>query len=970
MTWDPVAANPGAQRVGWIRSGAGIRHSWEGARLLSRTTDRRRLWRLAALTPALALAATGLAAVGQGTNVPAAGAAPKAGADAGTSDYYINYAAPQAEPDTHKDAQLKKGKHKLAPAVAEAHEIDRKYAGGNPKAARQLARLEQRAISGGVSVAQIKQAPETQTAKLLTLLVEFNENANDDFSGTMVPKTVFEDRICVPGAKSVNGPLHNNIPNPANNEHEDNNSFWVPDFSPEHFDKMLYSKEGITERVRKDRRGPDGKMGIDISGFTMRNMYLEMSKGAYTVDGEASNWVKVPHSEGWYGADRCHQDEEGNWVAGPEQTMAGHPDNPAGPGQLAVDAVTAFAEQQPDFDLADYDIEDQFDRDGDGEYFESDGYVDHLVLVHAGEDKSGGGGAEGTYAIWAHSSAVPGGVEVPGTGIKIENYIVQPEDSGVGVFAHEYGHDLGLPDLYDTTGAGESDVDFWDLMSSGSHSGPVFQSMPTHMGLWDKFVLGWADPLVLEPGDAARKVKLGQTSRTPVGTEDGIRVNLPNKVITLAEPHSGEKMWWTGNDQDWADNKIAREVEVPAAGDVRFWMWNDYTIEADWDYGFVEVSTDGGKTWAEQKVYAEDGTLVSTDDDYADPNNRLKDYGNKKYGLTGSTDGWRHHFIDLSSFAGTTVQVRLRYATDAAFVERGWFADDFAVTADDEVVWSDDVESGDSGWTAEVGSFTSTTGEGWRIDTGTAERAHYYLAEWRNYDGFDKGLRWAYDTTYSRDGAWKVRRLRYNAPGMLVWYRDTTYGNQNNVTATTFDLPSVGTKGGLLIVDSHYNPYRREKEAAIKDPSELDNLPSRPQSSNAAFGLVPTKNFTECFEAPDEPFSEYCSSFGKRAPKPGFSDDRSYYPGIEYRPDLDEENPLFFRDQDASVVLPNRGNDPYSVRIVDKRGHLIKDLFGLDLGGNIVLGNGRPDQPFGVKLRVDSAGRGNTYANVWVQPAK
>ena len=82
---------------------------------------------------------------------------------------------------------------------------------------------------------------------------------------------------------------------------------------------------------------------------------------------------------------------------------------------------------------------------------------------------------------------------------QLSNYIVQPEDSGVGVFAHEYGHDLGLPDLYDTSGAGDSDVDFWDLMSSGSHSGPIFQSMPTHMGIWDKWVLGWADPVEVEP---------------------------------------------------------------------------------------------------------------------------------------------------------------------------------------------------------------------------------------------------------------------------------------------------------------------------------------------------------------------------------------------------------------------------------------------------------------------------------------
>ena len=36
-------------------------------------------------------------------------------------------------------------------------------------------------------------------------------------------------------------------------------------------------------------------------------------------------------------------------------------------------------------------------------------------------------------------------------------------------------------------------------------------------------------------------------------------------------------------------------------------MWNDYVIEEDWDFGFVEVSTDGGATWTEQKVFDEAG---------------------------------------------------------------------------------------------------------------------------------------------------------------------------------------------------------------------------------------------------------------------------------------------------------------------------------------------------------------------------
>ena len=105
---------------------------------------------------------------------------------------------------------------------------------------------------------------------------------------------------------------------------------------------MLYTKEGITERVRPDLTGPDGKPGIDISGYTMRNMYEEMSKGRYTVSGQASPWITVPHSEAWYGADRCTF----NGTAMGSRQHPGHeraPGQPPGAGQLAKDAVDALA---------------------------------------------------------------------------------------------------------------------------------------------------------------------------------------------------------------------------------------------------------------------------------------------------------------------------------------------------------------------------------------------------------------------------------------------------------------------------------------------------------------------------------------------------------------------------------------------------------------------------------------------------
>ena len=51
---------------------------------------------------------------------------------------------------------------------------------------------------------------------------------------------------------------------------------------------------------------------------------------------------------------------------------------------------------------------------------------------------------------------------------------------------------------------------------------------------------------------------------------------------------------------------------MPTGSDVRFWSWDDYTIEDLWDYGFIEVSTDGGSTWTQLVVKDEAGNVVST----------------------------------------------------------------------------------------------------------------------------------------------------------------------------------------------------------------------------------------------------------------------------------------------------------------------------------------------------------------------
>ena len=210
--------------------------------------------RLLVALPAIALAASSLTVTGG-----AAAAEPgPARATIGADEHYINYAEPAVQPDSSgREVKGKGGVY--APAVEDARAYDRKYARGNPVAAGQLAKHEAKSIMTGKSPRQFKKATSTQTAKLLTLLVEFNDQANDDFTGVMVPRTVFGDRTCVPRQRAER-PDAQQDPEPREPATTRTTTRCGCRTSrPTHYNKMLYTKKGITERVRTDLKGPDGK---------------------------------------------------------------------------------------------------------------------------------------------------------------------------------------------------------------------------------------------------------------------------------------------------------------------------------------------------------------------------------------------------------------------------------------------------------------------------------------------------------------------------------------------------------------------------------------------------------------------------------------------------------------------------------------------------------------------------------------
>src|SRR5688572_30314295 len=112
-----------------------------------------------------------IAGVATGSATGGASAAPAAGADSQSAEgfnSYINYVAPEVEKPT-KDGKV------TQKSIDEAKAYDAKFSSGNPVAARQLAKAEQKALKTKVNPAKFKKgkAKERQTAKLLTILVEF-----------------------------------------------------------------------------------------------------------------------------------------------------------------------------------------------------------------------------------------------------------------------------------------------------------------------------------------------------------------------------------------------------------------------------------------------------------------------------------------------------------------------------------------------------------------------------------------------------------------------------------------------------------------------------------------------------------------------------------------------------------------------------------------------------------------------------
>ena len=335
--------------------------------------------------------------------------------------------------------------------------------------------------------------------------------------------------------------------------------FYPEEYLPEGLSRVAATRPSIRTRMRKttgsirilvilvdfsDNEGQRSPQDLDDLLFSLdkyptgslRDYYREVSYGKLDVTGRVVGWLRMPHRYRYY-------------VDGDSGTSDRYPTNSQG---LTEDALREAAQN--------LNLE-EFDVDGDG-------FLDGLFIVHAGEGAEAIEDAQQRRnMIWSHKGLLTQSLTL--NGVAAYSYSVEPEDGCVGVFAHEFGHLLGLPDLYDTTyrsaGAGA-----WCLMANGAWGDQG--KKPAHPCAWAKAHLGWLEPRSISvassttllsvegSSDVCRLWKGGQH-----GPEYFLIENRQRQGFDLSLPGGGLLIWHIDDRQSNNDDALHYRVGLKQA---------------------------------------------------------------------------------------------------------------------------------------------------------------------------------------------------------------------------------------------------------------------------------------------------------------------------------------------------------------------------------------------------------------------
>jgi thiol-disulfide isomerase/thioredoxin len=140
-------------------------------------------------------------------------------------------------------------------------------------------------------------------------------------------------------------------------------------------------------------------------------------------------------------------------------------------------------------------------------------------------------------------------------------------------------------------------------------------------------------------------IESGQGNWTHSGIND-------NWHITTYKSHSPTHSWYCGveSNHQYTNENDASLISpyFVATPDSSLKIWHQYSLEAGWDYGYIEI--DNGSGW-----WRTIGTF------------------------TGTQSSWTQLIYPLTNYNGQTIRLRFRFISDASVVQEGWYVDDINV---------------------------------------------------------------------------------------------------------------------------------------------------------------------------------------------------------------------------------------------------------------------------------------------------
>lgn len=472
---------------------------------------------------------------------------------------------------------------------------------------------------------------------------------------------------------------------------------------------------------------PVSAANLDLQLFTgnatgtITDYYNEVSYGQLTVTGDVYSWADVSRSYAYY-TGSCNGVGTGC----------------SNTGEF-IEEVIAIRDPTVNFGLYDNDGPDGTPNSGD-----DDGFVDVAVFVQRLPGGECGGpntiSHSWIYSAWPNSGEEPyrtGDARTGGGFIQIDEYVVVPslncgatapytatEWIDVGVYCHELGHALGLPDLYDLNGGGNG-IGHWGIMGTGNWNTP---EKPAHMDAWCKQDLGWITPTPI--GWQATPVSIPNSEQNPVAfrlpfSDERFRRSTTCVLsgayslycgLTAAEAATrGYVGTGPGYGPNWLQT-IERDFHYSGSGAVTLQYACRYETEANYDFAEAVIEVNG----VEATIVEYTGTGQGID----------------VFPLTG--------YLGALAGTGGTYTIKFRVMSDLSFDDAdGNESSTCGAFAIDNVMVS-------GGGEAYQTDFESSV-DGWHINTAETRSDEYWLVENRSQVGFDVNL---------------------HGPGLLIWHVD------------------------------------------------------------------------------------------------------------------------------------------------------------------------------------------------------